>query len=137
MYSGDKMKEFEKYIFLFLFGGLGYGVIEVAFRGFTHWSMVITGGTAILSLYLIHKVFPTMPIIIKSVIGCGIITALEFTVGIIVNRVYNFSVWDYTGMPANFLGQISLSFSLCWFALSMTIFVFFYCIERVLNYKKS
>ncbi|MBR5246843.1 MAG: hypothetical protein IKV25_05680 [Clostridia bacterium] len=128
---------FEKYIFLFLFGGFGYGVIEVAFRGFTHWSMVITGGTAILSLYLIHKVFPTMPIIIKSLIGCGIITTLEFTVGIIVNKIYNFSVWDYTGMPANILGQISLSFSICWFTLSMTIFAFFYFIEKLLNYKKS
>ena len=137
MYSGDKMKVFEKYIFLFLFGGLGYGMIEIAFRGFTHWSMVITGGTAILSLYLIHKVFPNMTIIIKSLIGCGIITSLEFTVGLIVNRIYNFSVWDYTNMPINLLGQISLSFSLCWFALSMIIFVFFYCAEKIINYKKS
>ncbi len=131
------MKKFEKYVFLFLFGGFGYGAIEIAFRGFTHWSMVITGGTAILSLYLIHKVFPTAPIIIKSIMGCGIITTLELSVGIIVNKIYNFSVWDYTGMPINLLGQISLSFSLCWFALSMTIFIFFYCIEKVIGYKKS
>ncbi len=131
------MKDIEKYIILFLIGGAGYGIIEVLFRGFTHWSMIITGGTAFISLYLIHKVFPTMPIIIKSLIGCIIITTLEFTVGIVVNRIYNFDVWDYTGMPINFLGQISLNFSLCWFALSMVIFIVFYSLKKVINYKKS
>ena len=30
------MKNIEKYLFIFCFGGLGYGALEIAFRGYTH-----------------------------------------------------------------------------------------------------
>ena len=34
---------------LFAFGGIAYGLIEILWRRRTHWSMVLTGGTARLS----------------------------------------------------------------------------------------
>ena len=41
----------EKLSFLFLFGGVGYGLVELIWRGRTHPSMVITGGICFLLVY--------------------------------------------------------------------------------------
>ena len=40
-------------ILVFVLGGSAYGLMEILFRGHTHWTMVITGGACILTLYLL------------------------------------------------------------------------------------
>ncbi len=135
MYQGDTMKSSEKNIFIFLIGGLGYGIIEILFRGFTHWSMIITGGSAFLILYLIYENIQA-PTILKAIVGTVVITALEFTVGIIVNEYFQFGVWDYTGMPFNIMGQISPVFSLCWFGISTASFVLFKITKHLQKFGK-
>ena len=137
MFDGDNVKVSEKCIFIFLIGGIGYGLLEIAFRGFTHWSMVITGGSALVSLYLINRTFPEKSIITKAIAGCTVITLLEFTVGLIVNKYFSFGVWDYTGSPANIFGIISLKFSLCWFAISFFMIAIFITLQRIINRQKS
>ena len=131
------MKNIEKYIFIFLFGGLGYGLLEIAFRGFTHWSMIITGGSALLILYLINHALPKTPTILKALIGAFVITIIEFSVGIIVNKVFSFGVWDYTGTPGNILGIITPSFSLIWFMISLIMISLFKNIQRIISLQKS
>lgn len=131
------MKVTEKCIFLFLIGGIGYGLLEIGFRGFTHWSMVITGGSALVSLYLINHTFPNSSIISKAFAGCAVITILEFTVGLVVNKLFSFGVWDYTGSPANILGIISLKFSLCWFAISFFMIAVFITLRKIIYSQKS
>lgn len=129
------MKNAEKYLLLFLFGGAVYGLIEVSFRGYTHWSMIITGGSAVLALYIINEAMRTS-ILIKAFVGTTVITALEFTVGIMVNKVFNLGVWDYTNLPANFMGQISAIFSLCWYGLSIAAFILFDIFKRIIHSQK-
>ncbi len=129
------MKNAEKYLLLFFFGGVVYGLIEVSFRGYTHWSMIITGGSAVLSLYIINEAIKTS-IFIKAIMGTAVITALEFTVGITVNKVFNMGVWDYTDLPVNFMGQISLVFSLCWYVLSIVSFILFDILKKVMHLQK-
>lgn len=51
-------------------------------------------------------------------IGCVIITALEFAAGCIVNLWLGLDVWDYSQKPLNLLGQISLGSSAAWYFLS-------------------
>ena len=131
------MKNIEKYILIFLFGGLGYGLLEIAFRGFTHWSMIITGGSALLILYLINLALPNTPTILKALIGALSITITEFSVGIIVNKVFSFGVWDYTGTPGNILGIITPSFSLIWFMISLIMISVFKNIQRIITLQKS
>ncbi len=130
------MKSIEKYIILFIIGGIGYGFIEISFRGFTHWSMIITGGSAFLALYIIYETIHA-PKLIKALWGTAIITLLEFTVGIIVNKYFSLGVWDYTGMPANIMGQISLTFSVCWYFLSIVSFILFDTINYLQKFGKS
>lgn len=119
------MKSIEKYILILLIGGLGYGFIEIAFRGYTHWSMVITGASAYLCLYIINEASDNMPILLKSVAGAIIITVMELSVGLVVNRHFDMAVWDYTSTPFNFLGIISLPFTACWFIMSFILISMF------------
>lgn len=131
------MKNIEKYILIFLVGGFGYGLLEILFRGFTHWSMIITGGSALLILYLINLALPNTPTILKALIGALSITIIEFSVGIIVNKVFSFGVWDYTGSPGNILGIITPSFSLIWFMISLIMISVFKNIQRIISLQKS
>ena len=131
------MKDLGKYIILFLIGGIGYGIIDVLFRGFTHWSMVLTGGAAFVSLYLINSTLNDTPIFIKAFLGMIVITVLEFTVGIIVNKIFALQVWDYTNLPGNIMGQISLQFSACWYGLSVVAFIIFENIHIITDLQKS
>lgn len=121
---------------LFIIGGIGYGFIEIAFRGYTHWSMVITGGSAFLCLYIIHKSFEDVPIYKTALLGAFIITTLELTVGLVVNKTFNLGVWDYANTPFNFLGIISLPFSFCWYVISYISLIIFKSIKRITESQK-
>lgn len=122
---------FLKYLLLFCIGGLGYGLIEIVFRGYTHWSMIITGGSAFLCLYIINESFEHTSIYKKALLGAFIITTLEFTVGLVVNKTLNLGVWDYTNTPFNFLGIISLPFCFCWYIISFVVLKTFNVLKRI------
>lgn len=104
-------------LLVFLLGGIVYAMIEILFRGHTHWSMVLTGGACVLTLYLLLEWLDRQPLIIAAVAGALIITAYEFAVGCIVNLRFGWNVWDYSHMEINLLGQISLVFTGAWFVL--------------------
>ena len=42
-----------QYVLIYAAGGLLYGLIEILWRGWTHWSMVLCGGLCFLVMYLI------------------------------------------------------------------------------------
>lgn len=90
----DKIKE---YFVVFASGGIIYSLIEVVFRGFTHWTMTLTGGAALLIIYITNIKIKTKGLIVRCLAGCAIITSLEFIVGCIVNRGLHMQVWDYSG----------------------------------------
>lgn len=102
---------------VFILGGAAYGCIEILFRGFTHWTMVLTGGACVLTIYVLLGWLTEMPLGLAALIGAVIITAYEFSVGCIVNLRLGWNVWDYTGQPGNLLGQICPVFSAVWFVL--------------------
>lgn len=131
------MKKTTTYLIHFIVGGIGYGLIEILFRGYTHWSMIITGGSALLSLYIINEAIKCTSIFIRAAAGSTTITLLEFTVGIIVNRIFLLDVWDYSDVPLNLLGQISLPFSVCWYFLSFIVFLIFDIKDKLLYRRHS
>ena len=109
-------------ITVFILGGMAYGLMEVLFRGHTHWSMVITGGACVLTLYLIMDWTMNLPLVVAALAGAGIITFYEFCVGMLVNVSFGWHVWDYTSMPGNILGQICPLFTGLWFAMCLVFF---------------
>lgn len=116
------MKTTGIYFLVLLFGALVYPIIEITTRGYTHWSMMLTGGAAFLSFYIINNHTGKMSKFIKAFFGMFSVTALELTVGLIVNKFFHMNVWDYSGMKFNLLGQISLAFSACWYVVSFISF---------------
>lgn len=111
---------FMKYLFLFLIGGFSYFYIEILFRGFSHFSMIICGGLAFLLCGAMNQLTHfKLSIISQMILSMIIITILEFITGFIVNILLDWNVWDYSGMPFNFLGQICLAYSLIWLVLSL------------------
>lgn len=104
---------------VFLFGGFVYCGIEVVFRGFTHWSMGVTGGACLVLIYRFRLRHPEKSLWKKCLVSSGIITTLEFLAGIIVNLILHWNVWDYSSVPMNLLGQICLPFSIMWCVLSI------------------
>jgi len=107
---------------LFVIGSLGYGLLEILWRGFTHWTMVLTGGACFLGIYHLDGKYARRPLLSKGLMGSALITAAEFTVGCIVNVWLRWDVWDYSRLPCNFLGQICLRYSLLWYGLSLPLF---------------
>lgn len=100
------MAKTREYAFVYLFGGIMYGLMEVIWRGHTHWTMTLTGGTALLILYIINIKMSNCNIFLKCLIGASAITLLEFTVGVIINIILKWNVWDYSNRPLNILGQV-------------------------------
>ena len=113
------MRQSLKYIFLFLTGGLLYNMLELALRGWTHWTMFILGGICFLCLGLINEVMPwDTPFLKQVLIGACIITYLEFVTGCVVNIWLGWGIWDYSKLPGNILGQICPQFFLLWLLVS-------------------
>ena len=120
-----KLKIFFKYVVLFIIGGIAYCGIEMLWRGYSHWTMFLLGGVCFIALGLINEILPwQMPLTAQMFIGCAIITALEFITGCIVNLWLGWDVWDYSELPCNLLGQISLKSSVGWYFLSAVGIVF-------------
>ena len=109
-----------KYLFLFGVGGLLYILIELIWRGRSHWTMFLLGGICFVFLGLINEVLSwQMPLWQQMIIGAIGITILEFVTGFIVNLWLGWGVWDYSGMPGNLLGQICPQYFVLWLPVAM------------------
>lgn len=104
---------------LFLIGGRLYTWIEILWRGWTHYSMFILGGTGFVVLGLLneYKIPWHWCLLRQSLVGTCIITVLEFFTGCIVNLYFGWGVWDYSDLPFNLLGQVCLYYFLLWIPL--------------------
>nr|WP_296077490.1 hypothetical protein [uncultured Ruminococcus sp.] len=106
---------------VFLIGGVTYAMIEIMWRGNTHWTMVLLGGLCFLTLYKLFGYMSNYSLIEKCALGAIVITALEFIVGCIVNLVFHMNVWNYSRMPLNLSGQICILYSTLWGFLCIPI----------------
>mgnify|MGYP002522350951 CR=1 FL=1 len=115
----SKIKETLKIIILFSIGGLAYCGIEIAYRGFTHWTMGVVGGFCFVIIGGLNNYIPwEMKIWKQAIVGSLVITSCELVAGIVLNLFLGLHIWDYSTVPFNILGQICLPFSLLWILLS-------------------
>ena len=104
---------------LFAMGGGTYALLEVLWRGYTHWTMAVLGGALFLSLGLLDTHMPAaLPLPLRCCLGGGLITASELAAGCVLNLGLGLSIWDYSALPFQLLGQICLPYSLLWVLLS-------------------
>ena len=109
---------------LFSIGAVGYGLIEIIWRGYTHWSMLGAGGICFMFFGTLSEKFKKAGLFIKSLIGSTFVTAVEFIFGIVFNIILKKNVWDYSKMPMNIGGQICMLYSCLWVLLSLVCIPF-------------
>ena len=102
-------KRLKNDIAIFTIGGLSYALIEILWRGYTHWTMIITGGICFVVLFRVCAA------------GAAIITAIEFAAGCIVNLWLQMDVWDYSFLPLNLFGQVCLLYTFLWALLCIPV----------------
>ena len=116
---------------LFSLGGLAYCGLELLWRGRTHYSMFLAGGTSLLLLGKLNRTEPKLPLFLRAVVGSGIITMVELSAGLIFNRSY--TVWDYRDQWGNWLGQICPLFSLLWIGIAALVLLIYDPLEKLVD----
>ena len=119
------MKNWKNHAVLFGTGAVGYSLIEIAARGHTHWTMTLTGGVCAAALYHAHRKMRHKNIWIRCGVGAAIITAAELLVGIAVNRMLKWNVWDYSDRFLNVMCQICPRFMVYCFLLNIPLIPLF------------
>ena len=111
-------KQIIKYLFSGGIVGVLYTLIEIFYRGYSHWTMFLLGGICFILLGLINEVLSWgTPIWKQALIGGAIITTLEFIVGCIINLWLGWDIWHYDKL--DILGQICIPFFFVWCVLSI------------------
>lgn len=109
---------------LLIIGGIGYYGIELIYRGYSHWTMMIVGAIAFIFIGLINEFLKwETPLILQSFIGGIGVTCIELIAGCIINLHFGLNVWDYSQLPFNLAGQICLLFTIMWMGLSALVII--------------
>ena len=114
-------KRLKNDIAIFTIGGLSYALIEILLRGYTHWTMIITGGICFVVLFRVFSRITHAKLWQKCAAGAAIITAIELAAGCIVNLWLQMDVWDYSFLPLNLFGQVCLLYTFLWALLCIPV----------------
>ena len=114
-----QMKYFKKYGLFFIIGAIGYAAIEIIWRGFTHWSMMIAGGLCFMLFSVVAERLKESNMLTKAAVCAIGVTAIEFIFGIIFNLWLKMDVWNYSDIPFNILGQICPIFTVLWAGIAI------------------
>ena len=124
------MKKFIGKLGLFLSCGFIYCMIEILFRGWSHWSMFVL--TGFLGVFCVDSINNTLSFdcdyIVQILISTILCTIGEGISGIILNVWLQLNVWDYSKMAFGtfFFGQCNVIFCVAC-ALIIGLFAIFYC----------
>lgn len=116
------LRRLRDYSAVWLVGSAGYSLLEILWRGFTHWTMAVTGGLCFFLLYRLNLRCPREGVLRKCLRGTFAVTAVEFLVGCVVNRLLKWQVWDYSGRFGNLLGQVCPLYTGLWFLLCIPVY---------------
>ena len=108
-------------LLVFGVGAAGYSMLEILWRGHTHWSMALTGGVCFSAIYEINRRLRSKPMLLRCALGAAVITGMELLVGLVVNERWHMNVWDYSRRRFNYRGQICALYSALWFLLCIPL----------------
>ncbi len=127
------MKRGYEYGIVYLTGAAGYTLVELAWRGYSHWTMTLTGGACLSLIYLIESKYGDSPLWKRCTAGSLVITLSELMVGFTVNILLEWQVWDYSKLWFNLFGQICLLYSVLWFLLCIPVTKLCSLLKRILT----
>lgn len=131
------MRRIGEYGIVYAIGGAGYSVIEILWRGYTHWTMVLTGGLCLTLIYLNEAFHSHAPLWKRCLAGSLIISLSELSVGFVVNILLGWNVWDYSDRLFNLYGQICVMYSALWFLLCIPAALLCAYLRKLLRGKRG
>lgn len=106
------MKKSGQLLFLGGLGGSIYYGIELAYRGFSHWSMFLLGGICMIFISKQGQWCQWKDPLWLQVSRCTLfVMCSEFITGLIVNKWMKWGVWDYSQLRYQIFGQVCLVFT--------------------------
>lgn len=108
-------------LLLFCIGAAGYCGIEISTRGYSHWTMALTGGICFLGILAIAQQCAQRPLWMQALLGSVLVTGAELAVGLVINIWLGWQVWSYADRAMNVWGQICPLYTFYWFWLSLAI----------------
>lgn len=107
-------------------GGLIYGGIEILWRGYTHWTMILLAAVISIPLDAFNESIGwDWPLLKQALVGGTVITLAEMAAGLVLNVWLGLHIWDYSQMWGNLLGQICPQYWAAWVLLAGVAIVVF------------
>ncbi len=117
-------------MYFLIYGFLGF-ILETVFRSIAEREVIISRGfltnlfcplygisaIAIVQIFTLSEITfngRLTALIIATIGSILAVTFLEYSAGIILDRVFHFKLWDYSHLPFNLHSYICLDFSLMW-----------------------
>ncbi len=112
------MKRLTRELILFGAGAVGYGAIELLWRGRTHPSMLLAGGLCFRAFSELDRALPPKALAARMASGAAVITSVELGFGCLFNIGLNQGVWDYSTLKHHLEGQVCPRYTALWALLS-------------------
>ena len=81
-------------------GGAAYYVLELTWRGHSHWTMAVLGGILFVLLGDIdRRLGGNVPLWAQGMLGAALVTEAELSAGIWLNLIWRLDIWDYSRVP--------------------------------------
>ena len=129
--------KFKFYLFVFCIGAVGYCLIELLWRGYTHPSMGVAGGLSFCLIAVIQKRLKPLKFTYRCIASGLCITAVELVFGGVFNLWLRLEVWDYSLMPLNLFGQVCLLYTVLWCLLSAPMLIASDLLRQKFLYNKT
>ena len=111
---------------LWFWGGAVYFFLEVAYKlagGHPErisWTMLAVAILLCIPVERCGAEAPWEAPIWLQALACAIlVTAVELAAGLVLNIWMGLDIWDYSGLPGNFMGQICPQFAAVWWGLCL------------------
>ena len=130
------MRKVSVYAAVFSVGAVGYALIELLWRGRTHWSMMLTGGACTAFIYFVERRYCAASRWRRCFADTVMISLLELIVGFFVNILLDWHVWDYSKLPLNLFGQICPLYAALWFLLCIPVTYVCTAVSRIAAHRR-
>ncbi len=120
------------HVLRWILGGVLYGLLEVVWRGHTHWTMIVLAALLCIPLDILNEtVLPwETPLWLQAILGGLTITAAEFAAGCVLNLWLGLGIWDYSALPFDLWGQICPRYTALWCLLAGPVIVAYDWLDR-------
>jgi len=118
-------------MWLWLITGGVYFIVEGLWRigsngGWANVTMIPVGGLCGVLIGMMNEnpKFARKKMWVQALYGMAVLVVVEFAGGYVMNIVLGMNIWDYSGRPFNFMGQICLPYALLWYLFTPFIIWF-------------